>query len=220
MHLINHCPVDKYYNSPTVQGLIVLSLYLALRWISILGRPNARIIPWRIPSNWDVYLLIYGILRTDINLFLREILLSIVIPVFKKSEHRRFEGRCFLLWKFELIKTEFLGYLRGRVLAVQFMIIPASAITSNDIKIKEIISNFCRPSGFASCRSCMSFVCRITRLGKRKIWDWLLAVWGSLSTCLRELKSSLSFLEARAVNHGGRLYDWSTSKKSIWTIFF
>ena len=126
-------------------------------------------IPWRIPSNWGVYLLIYGILRTNINLFLREILLSIVIPVFKKSENRRFEGRCFLLWKFELIKTEFLGYLRGRVLAVQFMIIPASAITSNDIKIKEIISNFCLPSGFASCRSCMSFVCRITRLGKRKI---------------------------------------------------
>ena len=43
MHLINRYLVEKYSNSPTVQGLIVLSLYLPLRWISILGRPNARI---------------------------------------------------------------------------------------------------------------------------------------------------------------------------------
>ena len=113
-----------------------------------------------------------------------------------------------------------ISVLPERESACSPVIIPASAITSNDIKIKEIISNFCRPSGFAACRSSMSFACRITRLGKRKIWDWLLAVWGSLSTCLRVLKSSLSFLEARAVNYGGRLYDWSTSKKSIWTIFF
>ena len=43
MHLINRYLVEKYSNSPTVQGLIVLSLYLSLWWISILGRPNARI---------------------------------------------------------------------------------------------------------------------------------------------------------------------------------
>ena len=136
MHLINHCPVGKYSNSATVQGLIVSVHNLPLRWISILGRPNDRIIPWRIPSNWGVYLLIYGILRTDINLFLREILLSIVIPVFKKSEYRRFEGRCFLLWTFELIKTEFLCYLRGRVLAVQLLSQPArlQATTSKSKK--------------------------------------------------------------------------------------
>ena len=154
-------------------------------------------IPWRILSyhvgrlSW---ILLYGILRTDINLFLREILLSIVILVFKKSEYSRFKGRCFFALDLVELKTEFLGYLKRRVLWSQ-VICAASAIANNDVKIKEIISNF-----LAACRSCMSFAL-VYQLGKRKIWDWLLAVWGSLSTCLRELKSSLSFLEARARLH-------------------
>ena len=54
-------------------------------------------IPWWKPSNWGV-LREYGILKTDIKLFLREILLSTVILAFKKSEYSQFEGRCFLLW--------------------------------------------------------------------------------------------------------------------------
>ena len=54
-------------------------------------------IPWWIPSNWGV-LREYGILRTDIKLFLREILLSTFILAFNKSEYSQFEGRCFLLW--------------------------------------------------------------------------------------------------------------------------
>ena len=41
------------------------------------------------------------------------------------------------------LKTEFLGYLKRRVLCSQ-VISAASAIANNDVKIKEIISNFCR----------------------------------------------------------------------------
>ena len=41
------------------------------------------------------------------------------------------------------LKTEFLGYLRRRVLCSQ-VISAASAIANNGVKIKEIISNFCR----------------------------------------------------------------------------
>ena len=41
------------------------------------------------------------------------------------------------------VKTEFLGYLKRRVLCSQ-VISAASAIANDDVKIKEIISNFCR----------------------------------------------------------------------------
>ena len=155
-------------------------------------------IPWWKPSNWGV-LCEYGILRTDIKLFLREILLSTFILAFNKSEYSQFEVGCFLLWTV-WAKNWFSG-LPEKESDCSLVIITASTITNNDVKIKEIISNFCRPSGLAACRSCMSFAL-VYQLGKRKIWDWLLAVWGSPSTCLRALKSSLSFLEARVVNRG------------------
>ena len=86
--------------------------------------------------------------------------------------------------------------------ACSLVIIPASAITNTDVKIKEIISNFCRTTKWLGPLPLVHEFRMEYQLGKRKIWDWLLAVWGSPSTCLRELKSSLSFLEARAVNRG------------------
>ena len=99
------------------------------------------------------------------------------------------------------LKTEFLGYLKRRVLCSQ-VISAASEIANNDVKIKEIISNFCRTTKWLGRLPLVhEFRTSISTWQKKK-WDWLLAVWGSLSTCLRELKSSLSFLEARAVNRG------------------
>ena len=146
MHLINRYLVEKYSNSPTVQGLIVLSLYFTLAVDKYIRKTQCSDLfrgvycPTVGRLSW---ILLYGILRTDINLFLRDILLSIVILVFKKSEYSRFKGRCFLLWTRVELKTEFLGYLKRRVLCSQVNS-AASAIANNDVKIKEIISNFCR----------------------------------------------------------------------------
>ena len=54
---------------------------------------------------------------SDINLFLREILLSILSFLFlKRPNIANLKADVFCSWTFEL-KTEFLGYLKGRVLA-------------------------------------------------------------------------------------------------------
>ena len=74
-------------------------------------------IPWWKPSNWGV-LCEYGILRTDIKLFLREILLSTFILAFNKSASiANLKADVFCFGRFEL-KTDFLGYLKRRVIAV------------------------------------------------------------------------------------------------------
>ena len=80
--------------------------------------PMLGFIPWWIPSNWGV-LREYGILRTDIKLFLREILLSTLISFLHltRANIASLKADVFCFGRFEL-KTDFLGYLKRRVIAV------------------------------------------------------------------------------------------------------